>query len=359
MGIKDVRDGGRKGMVDPMKLWNLQHIIALLLAVCLLCGTLCGCTGQAGTVFVFPTRELTETVTYTFGSYTYQIYNDGTVVIVDYTGSEINLVIPDTIDGKTVTAIGSAAFISNTTLQSVKLNKNLETIASYAFCACTSLTQVTFGDKVWQIGEAAFDETPWLLGQTDDFVVVGDGVLLKYQGSANDVTVPDNVKHISAAFATSETLASVEMGGNVLTVGDYAFAYVPTLRRVVLGENVRSIGAYAFDGCTYLPAITIPDRVETIGAYAFNDCNYLVDLHLGASVREIGQYAFNYCSRMMCVTMPATVEKIDGYAFAECYSIALVFYGGSEGQFAALGLEGSNAHLKDAHIIYESSGGTR
>jgi hypothetical protein len=99
--------------------------------------------------------------------------------------------------------------------------------------------------------------------------------------------------------------------------------------------------------------------VETIGNYAFNDCNYLVEISLGSSLREIGQYAFKYCSRLMSVTMPATVERIASYAFADCYSLTLVYYGGTQEQFDALGLEGSNVHLKEAHIIYESNGGLR
>lgn len=342
-----------------MKPTKLVHIICLTVAVCLLGASLVGCTGGASALFVFPTRTLAGTEEYTFGSYTYQRYDDDTVILTNYSGSEPNVIIPDTIDGKTVVTIGSGAFLNNSAIQSVKLNKSLETIESYAFCACTSLTQITFGDKIWRIGEFAFEETPWLVGKTDDFVVVGDGVLIKYQGVSDDVVIPDGIKHISAAFAMHPSIISIEMGADVLTVGDYAFSYIPTLRRVILGENVRQIGNYAFDGCTYLPHITLPDSVESIGDYAFNDCNYLVDIRMGASLRDIGQYAFKYCSRMMCVTMPATVERIAAYAFADCYSLTLVYYGGSEAQFDALGLDGSNVYLKEAHFIYESNGGQR
>ena len=342
-----------------MKQEKILSIIVVFLTACLLCGTLVGCAGGMSSPFFLPTRVLAGEELYTFGSYTYQLYDDGTVKLVDYSGREPNLIIPDTIDGKTVVTIGNAAFLQNESLQSVRLNKNLETVEAYAFCACTSLTNITFGDKIWCVGEFAFDQTPWLAGKTEDFVIVGDSVLLAYQGESNDVVIPENVKHISAAFAAHPSVVSVEMGENVLTVGDYAFAYNTALRRVVLGENVCSIGAYAFDGCTYLPYISLPDRVERIGDYAFNDCNYLVDIRLGKSLREIGQYAFKYCSRLMCVTMPATVEKITSYAFADCYSLLLVYYGGTEEQFEAIGLDGSNVYLKDAHIIYESNGGKR
>lgn len=339
-----------------MKKYPISRLLSLLLTALMLCACLAGCVGGVDRSFVYPERTLAGEETYTFGSYTYQRYDDGTAVIVDYGGSEQNLVIPDSLDGYTVVAIGGGAFMNNPALQSVKLNKNLEMIEAYAFCACTSLTQITFGQKVWRVGEFAFDETPWLSGKTEDFVVVGDGLLLKYQGQSADVVVPEGVKHIGPAFAAQELLVSVEMGPEVQTVGDYAFAYTPSLRRVVLGENVTHIGNFAFDGCTYLTHITLPDYVETVGDYAFNECNYLVDVDLGKSLRTIGQNAFKYCSRLVHLTMPQTVEQIGGYAFADCYSLTLVDYAGSPAQFEAMGLEGSNALLKDAHILYGNEG---
>lgn len=340
-----------------MRTETLRRLCASLALACLLCASLGGCALPTGSTFVFPTRTQASEQTYTFGSYTYALYDDGTAVIVSYSGTEPNVTVPDTLDGNTVVAIGEAAFMSNTTMRTLKLNKSLESIGAYAFCACTSLTGVDIPSGVWSIGELAFEQTPWYEAQTDEFVIVGDGVLLRYQGTSNDVTIPEQVKHISAAFASNETLCSVEMGDSVLTVGDYAFAYNVALRRVVLGENVCRIGNYAFDGCTYLPHIVIPDRVETIGEYAFNDCNYLVDVQLGNAVREIGAYAFKYCSRMVRLTLPASVQTVRGYAFADCYSLALVFYGGNEAQFAALGLDGSNVYLKEALIQYQSTGG--
>ena len=43
---------------------------------------------------------------------------------------------------------------------------------------------------------------------------------------------------------------------------------------------------------------------------------------------------------------------------ASC-ALGVIAGGGTEEQFDALGLDGSNVYLKDAHIIYESNGGKR
>ena len=46
------------------------------------------------------------------------------------------------------------------------------------------------------MGNAVFKYTPWLEAQTDDFVIVGDGILLKYFGSSRQIVIPDGVKEI-------------------------------------------------------------------------------------------------------------------------------------------------------------------
>ena len=46
------------------------------------------------------------------GDYAYALLDDGTVEITSYGGADTEIVIPDTLDGKPVTAIGELAFIS-------------------------------------------------------------------------------------------------------------------------------------------------------------------------------------------------------------------------------------------------------
>ena len=55
----------------------------------------------------------------TVGDYTYTDNSDGTVTITNYGGSERNLTIPEELDGKTVSAIGYAAFAECRSLESV------------------------------------------------------------------------------------------------------------------------------------------------------------------------------------------------------------------------------------------------
>ena len=86
------------------------------------------------------------------------------------------------------------------------------------------LTYVDIGKKVSAIGRAAFSQTPWLDSQSDEFVIAGDGVLIKYNGDAADVEVPSRVKYISDAFSSNNSVRTVTVSGKTEHIGNGAFA---------------------------------------------------------------------------------------------------------------------------------------
>lgn len=309
-----------------------------------------GCSGESE--FVIPTRKIVDETIKKYGSYEYMLYDDNTAKIVAYNGSESVLVIPDQFESYTVSCIGEGVFAENTSIVSVKFNKSLESIEDHAFYGCTSLTEVVFNDKLWSVGLAVFEETPWFMSLSDEFTVVGNGILIKYNGTKTDVVIPDTVKHISSAFGMNYDVLSVEMGNSVLTIGSGAFAYCNSLKRVIIGENVRIIRSGAFDGCEEMTYVNIPDKVEIIEEYAFNYCTALTGIKLGKSVRVIERFAFCNCLRMKNVTIPASVQEIGYSAFADCLSIYLVTFEGGEEQFESLELDGTNRYLTDAERYY-------
>lgn len=339
-----------------MRRW--KRFAAIGLSCALLCMALSGCAGKKDD-FIVPTRVLLSETETTFGNFGYVFYDDDTVGIASYKGSESRVIVPDTIEGKRVVSVEYAAFMGCVSVRAVHLGKYVEVIGDDAFYGCTALTEINIPDKVWSIGTSAFGETPWLQAQTDEFVIVGDGVLLLYQGKAGTVTVPDKVKHLSCAFGLNTELYSVTMGDNVRTIGRYAFAYCESLREVVIGENVVMIGDNAFDNCMYLTHINIPDKVESIGDYAFYYCNYLSDAYIGNSVTSIGRNAFTNCMRMRTLRLPASLGQIGQNAFEDCVSLTVVFYQGDETAYSALEIGSTNYLLSDAHTIYSYGGGAR
>lgn len=81
----------------------------------------------------------------TSGDWEYEVNEDGnSVTIVKYNGSETELTIPATLDGKTVTVIGYETFRDNDVLTSVVMSDN------------SKLTKLTIGKNVKSIGASAF-----------------------------------------------------------------------------------------------------------------------------------------------------------------------------------------------------------
>jgi hypothetical protein len=89
--------------------------------------------------------------------YGYVTNSDNTITITNYTGAGGAVTIPSTINGLTVTSIGSNAFYNCTNLTSVTMGTNVTSIGDWAFTSCTSLTNATIGTSVTSLGDGAFD----------------------------------------------------------------------------------------------------------------------------------------------------------------------------------------------------------
>jgi len=115
-----------------------------------------------------------------------------------------------------VKGIGEAAFYCCDSLQKVVIEEGVTAIGHNAFSDCPKLTDVTIPKTVTDIGgytfrSPTFYDTPWLDGQTDDFVIVGDGVLLAYNGGSKTPVLPQTVKTIAGGLAWPEDLVSLTM----------------------------------------------------------------------------------------------------------------------------------------------------
>jgi len=103
-----------------------------------------------------------------------------------------------------VEIIGEEAFGSLHSLEALSLPSTLKEIGPYAFwnCGTDSLSiQIPAGTE--KIGTGAFDSTQWLESKTDEWVVVGNHILLRYNGYSSSPTVLDHIRYLSGAFEKS------------------------------------------------------------------------------------------------------------------------------------------------------------
>ena len=65
---------------------------------------------------------------------------DGTITITKYYGSDTEVVVPETIDGKSVTSIGATAFSMCRSLASIGIPSSVTSIGAWAFSECAKIT---------------------------------------------------------------------------------------------------------------------------------------------------------------------------------------------------------------------------
>ena len=307
----------------------------------------------------------------TYGNLEYRVLDDGTVRITDCeTGAEA-VVIPDTIDGKSVTSIGWRAFEDCTSLTSITIPNGVTSIDGYAFSGCTSLTSITIPDSVTSIGDYAFYDCTSLKSITIPDGVTSIGVsAFEDCTSLKSITIPDGVTSIGvSAFEDCTSLTSITIPNGVTSIGRMAFYGCTNLARVTIPNSVTEIGECAFNGCTSLTAInipkalencgenifantnlktvtfgdgitaipdklfwgaatletiTIPDTVTSIGGYDFYGCTNLASITIPDGVTSIGRSAFSGCSSLTSITIPDGVTGIGEYAFNDCTSLTSI-----------------------------------
>jgi len=218
--------------------------------------------------------------------YSYKILNDGTLRLYQYEGTDTNIVVPDTIDGRKVTVLGNSTFqycTQASDIESVTLPDSLTTIEKNAFYNCEKLKSVTIPPNVSSIGLAAFveglsesslteikvdPENPYF-SEKDGVVFSKDGTKLIVfpSGRSGDYQIPDGT----------------------VSVGDYAFYYCVNVSSITVPGSVRSLGEGAFGNCSSLTKAVLNEGLEEIGEYAFQSSSGIRDLIIPASVKSVGK----------------------------------------------------------------------
>lgn len=79
---------------------------------------------------------------------------------------------------------------------------------------------------------------------------------------------------------------------------DSVASLVNNLKSVQIGQNVLTLGDGTFSGCDTLTTVTLPYTLAYINANAFNGCSGLTDIHVGTGLIQIGNDAFGGCTRL-------------------------------------------------------------
>lgn len=170
-----------------------------------------------------------------------------------------------------ITEIGDFAF-ARSALSEVVIPQGVTTVGYGAFYHCDDLQSVTIPDSVTFIDANAFEKTPYLdkLNQEAAFVIVGDGILISYNGSDSIINIPATVKRIAPeVFKNHMGITAVNIPDSVEVIGEAAFLDCKNLTTVNGGNQLKEIAASAFRNCP-LSKVVIPASVREIGIGAFD-----------------------------------------------------------------------------------------
>ena len=234
----------------------------------------------------------------TLGDYEYIVLDNGTAEIVRYLGKEETVVIPETLDGLTVTSIdywtgepvedggngmGSlvGAFETNPYIKWVVIPETVTHIGENTFFLCENLETVVIPRSVTSIGDDAFLFCDKLTLKCLHYTYGKQYAIdneIPYQIIYKNLT-EGNLKYNITADGTIDI---------VEYIGEEEHVVIPD---TIAGKPVTSITGGAGDSPIY-------------------PWQYGMGLWVGA---------FDCCPSVKCVTIPKTITQIDKWAFGEKY----------------------------------------
>ena len=229
----------------------------------------------------------------------------GEVTITDYVGTSEHVLIPDTIDGLPVTALGHRAFYEKTVttvvvpdsvteigaacfsgdnyLVSLKLPDGLKRLPPASLESCMRLYDFDLPQSLEKIYSSVFEFNYYLTHLTlpSSLTEIEQLNFIGLYGLQSLTLAEDN-----AAFKLDETngLLMTADGTRLL----HCFSDISPAEEIILPEGVKIVDPFAFHYDYDVKRIVLPEGVETIGAMAFAMCPNLTEIVIPASVTDIG-----------------------------------------------------------------------
>lgn len=293
------------------------------------------------------------------GDFTYMVLNGQATITAASTDIAGDVVIPETLGGYPVTAIGSGAFAGRVNMTSLTIPDGVVSIGEEAFYSCTGMKTVSLSDNLKTIGKSAFDNCSSL----SDLIIPENVTTISewaFSSCKNliDIYIPANVSSLNAtAFGMCLNLTSITVSidnisyssqdgilynkdmttliiypagktnptciipDSVLHIGDYAFYKCYNITDISIPLSVVSIGNLAFYYCKELKNLQLPKNMISIGSHAFSYCKKLSVVTLPDSISHIGSYVFSYCENLTHISLPKSLTYISSYAFRECKNL--------------------------------------
>ena len=202
-----------------------------------------------------------------------------------------------------VYSMGERAFYGCSSLTSITIPENVSSIGGYAFSYCSSLKTVAWNainPEEIIIEQGSSIVSPFSNSPIES-LIIGDRVtyipkkLCDNCSTLTSVTIGKKVKEIGAdAFYGCSALAQTNYTGDIagwcqIALGSFSsnptynsknlFINGEEVKDVVIPNTVTSISSCAFYNCEKISSLTISESVKSIGYNAFGGCKKLFDIY--------------------------------------------------------------------------------
>jgi len=285
-----------------------------------------------------------------------------TASIIDYTGSETHLVIPEFIDGYLITEIGYASF-QDSTLVEVDIPASVLLIDYDAFKGSSLLEQVSFYGEYQGYKALSFNQYLY------------DLIMESYPVTC--VITSGSFESGSYTFDEGCPISEVESMTSIVVFNQVSTTYHSIVDlRYFDYMNFYEIRDFAFANCESLTSIALPSRLFYFNPRIFDGSNQISDISIfgeSGKYQIVNQVMYSYdLSKLIyypggltatSYTIPDTTESIEARAFVNDYLVTINIpdttsyieidafaYATSLEQFAITG-ESSDYHVIDGVLF--------
>lgn len=230
---------------------------------------------------------------------------DGEVTITEYIGTSEHVLIPDTIDGLPVTALGHRAFYEKT-VTTVVVPDSVTEIGAACFSGDNYLVSLKLPDGLKRLPPASLESCMRLydfdLPQSLEKIYSS---VFEFNYYLTHLTLPSSLTEIeqqnfiglyglqSLTLAEDNEAFKLDETNGLLMTADgtrllHCFSDIVPAEEIILPEGVKIVDPFAFHYDYDVKRVVLPEGVETIGAMAFAMCPNLTEIVIPASVTDIG-----------------------------------------------------------------------
>lgn len=223
--------------------------------------------------------------------------------------------------------IGTSAFDTCTSLQSVKLPNGIQIIGDYAFQNCKSLPQINLPDSITHIGKGCFYACYKLASITfpKGLNILEESTFYACSHLLN-VSLPDTMTHLGpTCFKGCINLESIKLSENLIKIDNECFAGCSSLEKINLPDKLQVIGEACFQGCISLVSMEFKKKINTLHDDVVDACNALKELTFVLTEQKYIRSPFVFCPELQKITIIESENmfllKIPDNYFQDCQNL--------------------------------------